>query len=506
MITEGEMVDVGMRIQYEGDRGTVRYVGPLQGRGDTVWVGIEWDRAERGKHNGTVDGVKYFECENESGSLIKLKRIGNGGRSNLMQAVRMRYERDVKDDEFRKKTMRIGGGVVAIANRKVQRICELEVVDVSEYGVCCVGNAEELRNVRELSVAKCLFGWMGELCEVVDEVKRLRRLDASHNVLMHGRRRNMDGGGSAVEEVVLNHCKVRWEGIAEICESTNGLRVLRVHDCGLGAIQSEVGLQLKGRLSALEKIDLDKNCIGWEEVMILGELQSLREAYLSENGLEDIEIERDDVFKRLEVLSLANNRMEGWAVVSWLQGLCSLRELRVRGNPMCEGEEFAESGSKSALTWRMRVVGRVAGLRILDGTVISDDERLFCEKRYLGEEVLKDCEQNGEARTRRMHARFEELLQRFGTVKREMKRLGEDLVVVQVVSEGKSATRRMPRSTDIRRAARVLRRALRVGRGGTVDVGVAREDGVVWLRDDDDSTVGALSSGNSSLQLLLRIS
>jgi tubulin-specific chaperone E len=25
------------------------------------WVGVEWDNKDRGKHNGTIDGIKYFE-------------------------------------------------------------------------------------------------------------------------------------------------------------------------------------------------------------------------------------------------------------------------------------------------------------------------------------------------------------------------------------------------------------------------------------------------------------
>ena len=31
--------------------------------GDSIWLGIEWDDMGSGKHNGTVDGETYFNCE-----------------------------------------------------------------------------------------------------------------------------------------------------------------------------------------------------------------------------------------------------------------------------------------------------------------------------------------------------------------------------------------------------------------------------------------------------------
>lgn len=33
---------------------------------DGLWIGVEWDDPERGKHNGTVNGVEYFETRQES--------------------------------------------------------------------------------------------------------------------------------------------------------------------------------------------------------------------------------------------------------------------------------------------------------------------------------------------------------------------------------------------------------------------------------------------------------
>jgi dynactin complex subunit len=53
---------VGTRLSYGGDLCTVRYIGEVKGtKGE--WLGVEWDDASRGKHDGQAGGVKYFTCE-----------------------------------------------------------------------------------------------------------------------------------------------------------------------------------------------------------------------------------------------------------------------------------------------------------------------------------------------------------------------------------------------------------------------------------------------------------
>lgn len=52
---------IGQRLSLKNQACTVRYVGPVADKpGD--WLGVEWDDPQRGKHDGTHDGVKYFQC------------------------------------------------------------------------------------------------------------------------------------------------------------------------------------------------------------------------------------------------------------------------------------------------------------------------------------------------------------------------------------------------------------------------------------------------------------
>lgn len=51
----------GRRLSFDGVLCTALYVGPVNGtKGD--WLGVEWDDPNRGKHDGSHDGVRYFEC------------------------------------------------------------------------------------------------------------------------------------------------------------------------------------------------------------------------------------------------------------------------------------------------------------------------------------------------------------------------------------------------------------------------------------------------------------
>lgn len=64
-----EEFQIGDRVDVNGQLAIVRYVGPTKfAPGD--WIGVELD-IEDGKNNGTVQGVKYFECQDRYGKFYK---------------------------------------------------------------------------------------------------------------------------------------------------------------------------------------------------------------------------------------------------------------------------------------------------------------------------------------------------------------------------------------------------------------------------------------------------
>ena len=65
---------VGACVSTEfGDEGFVRFVGTTSFR-DGIWVGVELVRP-KGKNNGSVQGVKYFECAPEHGLFARPQKL-----------------------------------------------------------------------------------------------------------------------------------------------------------------------------------------------------------------------------------------------------------------------------------------------------------------------------------------------------------------------------------------------------------------------------------------------
>ena len=92
---EAHQPSPGARVLLGGKhRATVRYVGAIDGQQGT-WVGIEYDEAGKGKHDGSHGGRRYFSCAHDptAGSFVRLAKFleaADFGRS-LLAAAQERY-------------------------------------------------------------------------------------------------------------------------------------------------------------------------------------------------------------------------------------------------------------------------------------------------------------------------------------------------------------------------------------------------------------------------------
>nr|KAF6400071.1 tubulin folding cofactor E [Molossus molossus] len=96
---------IGRRVAVNGERATVRFYGtvpPVAG----LWLGVEWDNPERGKHDGRHEGTVYFKCSHPTGgSFIRPSKVSFG--VDFLTALRNRYE-DGPEECGKKEIVTIG--------------------------------------------------------------------------------------------------------------------------------------------------------------------------------------------------------------------------------------------------------------------------------------------------------------------------------------------------------------------------------------------------------------
>ena len=62
---------IGSRVVKEEQFGTIKYVGPIL-NSTVIWLGIDWDNPNNGRHDGTFKDIRYFTTHHPtSGSFLK---------------------------------------------------------------------------------------------------------------------------------------------------------------------------------------------------------------------------------------------------------------------------------------------------------------------------------------------------------------------------------------------------------------------------------------------------
>lgn len=98
-----ESFEIGQRVHSLNDPrrvGTVKYLGGVEGYSGT-WIGVDWDQDGDGKHDGTFNGVFYFDGRSQtSASFVRSEKLSRG--ITLLQALELRYQTtSTKDEEGR---------------------------------------------------------------------------------------------------------------------------------------------------------------------------------------------------------------------------------------------------------------------------------------------------------------------------------------------------------------------------------------------------------------------
>ncbi|XP_026130660.1 tubulin-specific chaperone E-like isoform X1 [Carassius auratus] len=210
---------VGRRVSCDGERGTVRYVGPVLPT-TGLWLGVEWDDPERGKHDGSHEGVRYFTCRHPTGgSFVRPKKASFG--VDYVTALKQRYE--VELQEVIGEELKISSKTVMMVGfediKQKQRLENLTEVGLRRCEVSGPGAENEIRNTTPLAQSLDLSGNLLSSWEVLaaitEQLESLRELQLSQNRLsISSEPSRLSPAFSCLRLLSLNSCALTWTQVS----------------------------------------------------------------------------------------------------------------------------------------------------------------------------------------------------------------------------------------------------------------------------------------------------
>ncbi|KAA8549632.1 hypothetical protein F0562_001350 [Nyssa sinensis] len=398
---------VGQRVHSVGDSrriGTVKYVGHVEGYSGN-WVGVDWDNGE-GKHDGSINGVRYFHAKSEkSGSFVRPQNLSVG--ISLLQALEIRYRTtSTKEEEDEMYVLSASNRRVSIqflGKDKIQdrlsRFEELKVASLSYLGVSSVGLPGQIRtvvpNLKELDLTGNLISEWKDVGAICKDLSALVALNLSNNVMAQ------DISGLPLLKniciLVLNNTGIKWMQVEVLKQSLPAIEDLHLMGNKLGAITPTPSITVQG-FDFLRLLNLEDNCISdWDDILKLSQLRSDTADELP-NGYESLE-KSYRPFQNLRCLLLGGNNIEDLASIDSLNSFPSLVDIRLSENPIADPGRGGLS--------RFVLVARLGKVQVLNGSEVSPRERKDSEIRYV--RLVMSKLHGNPKEIKQLHPRFSEL-------------------------------------------------------------------------------------------------
>ncbi|KAJ4960458.1 hypothetical protein NE237_020368 [Protea cynaroides] len=422
---------INQRVHFIGDSrrtGIVKYVGHVEGY-PGMWVGVDWDNGE-GKHDGSINGVRYFQAKGEkSASCVRPRNLSGG--ITFLEALELRYRGDsTKEEEDEMYVLSARNKRVAIqlvgknkVQDKLSRFEELLGASLSYLGVSSTGPPGQINtvvpNLKELDLTGNLLSYWQDVGVICEELPALEALNLSNNYMV----KQITGLPllKSIRILVLNCCGITWAQVELLKQSLPAVEELHLMGNNLREIMPLSSNFVEG-FDSLRFLNLEDNCIdSWTEILKLSQLRSLEQLHLNKNNLNcifypdydlclDLHIGQEMIekgfrpFENLRCLLLGGNKIEDQTSVDSLNSFPNLMDIRLSENPI------ADPG-KGGLP-RFSLIARLAKVEILNGSEVSPRERKESEIRYV-RFVMTKMQGNTEE-IKKLHPRFMQLKELHG--------------------------------------------------------------------------------------------
>ncbi|MCP9260826.1 Cyclin-related protein fam58a [Dirofilaria immitis] len=330
------MLIVGDRIEAGGNRGVIKYIGAVDGY-DGEWIGIDWDNPERGKHDGFLNGKRYFQANSaKSGSFVRPTAV-NAGR-NLLEEMNNRYINYKQCDviEFGSKNVDLVN--MAKIYEKQNNLWELRVIAIDNMKVAKAPptSCALFKYCTELNLYNNLLSQWCDLLDILCFFPSLRFLIAGRNYM----EREMK---SVVDKRIVSA----------------PITILALGEC---RIDENTARKIMHFFPHVREIHLDRN-----------DLKCFDPGEYGRN-LESIDLEGNPIndFANLHVLSTLPKQKQ------WISELAKFSKLE-RLCYSCSDNDNADFG----IDLREIIIASIPQLKFLGNSEISSVERHSAEIRFL---------------------------------------------------------------------------------------------------------------------------
>ncbi|XP_059188960.1 tubulin-specific chaperone E [Centropristis striata] len=410
---EGPEPGPGSRVSCGGERATVRYVGPVPPTSG-LWFGVEWDNPERGKHDGSHEGVQYFTCRHPNGgSFVRPAKVSGG--VDFVSAVQQAYR--VDSEEVLSQQISISSKKLEWGRVEERSLETLPSVLLSRCDVNGPGADGQIRkttpNVTWLDLSGTLLSCWEDVAAITQQLDTLEGLQLSNNRLcLPAEPSSHCAAFCKLRVLALNSCQLTWPQILECAPMWPQLEDLCVEENDITALQRPDGV-----LQTLKSLSLSCNPLEQLSLLSLAALPRLEQLNLSKTGLSDLHFDdaapgsQTAMFPALKDLKLDHNNITEWRVVDELGKLPSLLQLSCRSNRLL-------SSDGNPKTANQMLIAKLGQLVVLNNCEIHPDDRRGAELDYIkmfGEEWLKaGGRSQASAEFTCQHPRYLSLIHKYG--------------------------------------------------------------------------------------------
>uniref|UniRef100_A0A8C3GMM2 Tubulin-specific chaperone E n=1 Tax=Cairina moschata TaxID=8855 RepID=A0A8C3GMM2_CAIMO len=289
-----------------------------------IWLGVEWDDPQRGKHDGTYEGTQYFKCRHpRGGSFIRPNKANFG--VDFLTAVKDRYglkEQDVQNGT--KNTLVLGKKTVELIG--MDSIAEQQSENKIKFPSTSISVSNVFSKLKVLALNQTEITWT---------------------------------------EVLV--CAQGWPALEELYLTSNNITVLERPD---------------NVLQTLKLLDLsDNQLLDGDQLHQIAYLPRLEQLILRNTGISSIHFPDSEfgcktkMFPSLKRLAINDNKISQWSSINELEKLPSLRSLQCHNNPLMDTEKNPE-------TLRQLIIAKISQLEVLNKSEILPAERKGAELDY----------------------------------------------------------------------------------------------------------------------------